>query len=97
MELKDKLKEFNRADHEGKKRMALESAIDATRDAVEQITINRRVLELSHGMSTEEFDAKLNEFCEEANEKFGNMDELEIHMYMLKDILAKKLDFLGED
>lgn len=97
MELKDKLKEFNLADDEGKKRMALKSAIDATRDAVEQITINRRVLELSHGMSTEEFDAKLNEFCEEANEKFGNMDEFEIHMYMLKDILARRLDFLGEE
>lgn len=64
-----------------------ESIWDSVSEAVEHIAVNRRVAEVSHNITPEEFDEKLNEICAEKNAKFCDMDEHQIHMYMLRRLL----------
>lgn len=64
-----------------------EAIWDSVAEAVEHIAINRRVAEVSHNITPEEFDEKLNEICAEKNSQFCDMDEHQIHMYMLRRLL----------
>ena len=66
---------------------AKEAIWDSVAEAVEHIAINRRVAEVSHNITPEEFDEKLNEICAEKNAQFCDMDEHQIHMYMLRRLL----------
>lgn len=64
----------------------------ATEEECMKITINRRSAELLLGISSEEFDARLNEICTEMNEKYGSMTLDEINNVMLKEILKRMIE-----
>ena len=74
---------------EERKQSTIAAMWSATEEACRQITINRRSAELSLGISSEEFDARLNEICAEMNEKYGSMTLEEINRTMLVEILER--------
>lgn len=76
---------------EDRKQQTIDTMWKATEEACKQITINRRSAELNHGISKEEFDARLNEICAEMNEKYGSMTMEEIGKVMLMEILERMI------
>lgn len=55
--------------------------------SVKEIARDRRNAKLQYSISNEEFDKKLNELCEEFNNKYCNMTKEEMTTDMTKDIL----------
>ena len=76
---------------EERKQSTIDAMWRATEKACKQITINRRSAELNLGISSEEFDARLNEICAEMNEKYGSMTMEEIGKVMLMEILERMI------
>ena len=85
------LEEFMKLSPEERKADALRSMWGSVEVAVTEIARARRTAELTYNIETAEFDARLNELCAIANERFCNMTEAQIAGDMLKEI-AKRLD-----
>lgn len=81
---------------EERKQTTIDAMWRATEEACKQITINRRSAELNLGISSEEFDARLNEICTEMNEKYGSMTLEEMNHVMLEEILTRMIKDLRE-
>jgi len=68
---------------------ALKSMWRVAAKCADEIARARRTAEISHGISNEEFDEKLNEFCVKSHEKYRDMDQKMMALDMLKTLLME--------
>lgn len=75
--------EFMRLTPEERAADAQRSMWNAVERAIKVIAQARRNAELAHGVSNQEFDQKLNELCEKANNRYCNMTKEQLALDML--------------
>lgn len=66
---------------------ALEAMWELIDRHIKDIALNRRMSEVFMGVSNEQYDERLNEFCEKWHDRFADMDTHELVQFMMNDIV----------
>lgn len=86
------IRTFMQMSKEEQHKEALNSLWDTTERSVIEIARARRTAKLLYGIENEEFDARLNEMCVKAHDKFCDMNNDQMIEDMLKEMTMGLLD-----
>lgn len=89
--LHDEITDLMSLNEDERRAEAIKSTWESVERAVNEIALCRRNVEVTYDIEPEEFDKRLNEMCEAAYKKFGNMTKEQIGRYMLMEIMKGAL------
>lgn len=86
------IRTFMKMSKEEQHKEALNSLWDTTERSAIEIARARRTAELMYGIENEEFDARLNEMCVKAYDKFCDMNKDQMMEDMIREMMMGLLD-----